>query len=145
MSVVFYRSLLPPDKGNTKIISIVDDEIDIAKLFRDTLKRLPGLSIFTFTDPTMAIEHFALNKSSYVLVISDLRLPEINGLQLLKTVKDLNPKVKTVLITAFDVEDTLFQSYLRDEIINGFAQKPISINNLIREVTEQLHRYQLQE
>jgi len=69
---------------------------------------LPGLSIFTFTDPKIALEHFKINKSFYALVISDLRMPVINGVQLLKTVKDLNPEVRTVLMTAFDVEDKLF-------------------------------------
>jgi YesN/AraC family two-component response regulator len=37
----------------------------------------------------------------YSLVISDLRMPVINGIQLLKTAKDLNPQVRTVLMTVF--------------------------------------------
>jgi YesN/AraC family two-component response regulator len=39
-----------------------------------------------------------MNRSFYALVISDLRMPVINGIQLLKTVKDLNPRVRTVLL-----------------------------------------------
>jgi DNA-binding NtrC family response regulator len=91
-----------------KLVSIVDDECDVTELFGDGLRKLPGLSIFTFTDPKIALEHFKINKSFYALVISDLRMPVINGVQLLKTVKDLNPEVRTVLMTAFDVEDKLF-------------------------------------
>jgi YesN/AraC family two-component response regulator len=47
------------------------------------------------------VEHFKLNQSMYSLVISDLRMPVINGIQLLKTAKDLNPQVRTVLMTVF--------------------------------------------
>ena len=80
----------------------------------------------------------------YSLVISDLRMPVINGIQLLKTAKDLNRQVRTVLMTAFDVEDSLFQEYIEKEIINGFAQKPIRIETLVHEVTVQLHSYEMQ-
>jgi hypothetical protein len=45
---------------SSKFVSIVDDERDITELFRDALEGLPGLSIFTFTDPTIAIEHFKI-------------------------------------------------------------------------------------
>ena len=114
------------------------------ELFRDALQMLPGLSIFTFTDPILALEHFKTNQRFYALVISDLRMPVINGIQLLKTAKDLNPQVRTVLMTAFDVEDKLFQDYTKKEIINGFAQKPITLETLVQEVSGQLHLYGMQ-
>ena len=106
---------------------------------------MPGLSIFTFTDPKIALEHFKINKSFYALVISDLRMPVINGVQLLKTVKDLNPEVRTVLMTAFDVEDKLFQDYTKKEIINCIVQKPITLETLVQEVSGQLHSYEMQK
>src|SRR6476620_2274980 len=128
-----------------KLVSIVDDECDVTELFGDGLRKLPGLSIFTFTDPKIALEHFKINKSFYALVISDLRMPVINGVQLLKTVKDLNPEVRTVLMTAFDVEDKLFQDYTKKEIINCIVQKPITLETLVQEVSGQLHSYELQK
>jgi two-component system, cell cycle response regulator CpdR len=130
---------------NDRYVSIVDDESDITMLFHDALKSLPGITIFSFTDPRLALEHFKTNKNFYALVISDLRMPVINGIQLLKTVKDLNPEVRTVLMTAFEVEDKLFQEYSKKEIIDRFAQKPISPDNLLQEVSEQLHSYELQK
>jgi hypothetical protein len=45
----------------------------------------------------------------------------INGIQLLKITKDLNPQVSTMLMTVFDVDDKKFQNYIKKEIINGFA------------------------
>ena len=128
-----------------KLVSIVDDECDVTELFGDGLRKLPGLSIFTFTDPKIALEHFKINKSFYALVISDLRMPVINGVQLLKTAKDLNPEVRTVLMTAFDVEDKLFQDYTKKEIINCIVQKPITLETLVQEVSGQLHSYEMQK
>ena len=128
-----------------RYLSIVDDESDITTFFHEALKSLPGITIFSFTEPQPALEHFKTNKDFYALVISDLRMPVINGFQLLKTVKDLNPTVRTVLMTAFEVEDKLFQEYSKNEIIDGFAQKPISLDNLLQEVSEQLHSYELEK
>ena len=48
-------------------------------------------------------------------------------------------------MTAFEVEDKLFQEYTKKEIIDGFAQKPISRDNLLQEVREQLHTHELQK
>ena len=128
---------------SNRYLSIVDDESDITLCFHEALKSLPGITIFTFMEPQLALEHFKKNKNSYALVISDLRMPVINGIQLLKTVKDLNPEVRTVLMTAFEVEDKLFQEYSKKEIIDGFARKPISLGNLLKEVSAQLHSYEL--
>lgn len=74
----------------------------------------------------------------YALVISDLRMPVINGLQLLKTVKDLNPTTRTILMTAFDMQDEVFQEYTKNKIINGFLQKPIELKLLVDEVNKQM-------
>lgn len=70
----------------------------------------------------MALEHFKTNKEDYALMISNLRLPVINGVQLLKTVKDLNPSVRTVLITEYEINDKVLQEYNKNEIINSFMK-----------------------
>jgi DNA-binding NtrC family response regulator len=66
---------------NNRIVSIVDDELDITELFHDALYRIAGISVFPFNDPMIALKHFTINNQEYVLVISDLRMP---GLDLLK-------------------------------------------------------------
>lgn len=48
-------------------------------------------------------------------------------------------------MTAFDVEDKLFQEYSKKEIINGFFRKPIILETLFQGVGSQLHSYELQE
>jgi two-component system response regulator (stage 0 sporulation protein F) len=128
-----------------RLVAIVDDEKDITVLFRDALQRIKGISIFAFTNPLMALEHFTINKEQYVLVISDLRMPSLNGLELVKKIKDLNPLSRTILMTAFEIDDKLFQEYSKKEIINAFLQKPIRIDDLFVVVNKQLHTYELQK
>jgi YesN/AraC family two-component response regulator len=53
----------------------------------------------------VAFEHFTENKENYALVISDLRMPGLNGLELLKKVKTSNPNVRTILMSAYNFEE----------------------------------------
>ena len=127
------------------IISVVDDEMDITILFRDALSTVNGISVFTFTDPKLAFEHFRINKHAYVLIISDLRMPGLSGIELIKEVKNINPSVRTLLITAFEINDSIFHQYIKQNIINGFLQKPIAVKDLIKEVKKQLRAYKSQK
>lgn len=61
-----------------KIVSIVDDEPDITALFHDAIMSINGITVFSFTDPILELEHFEKNKDDYVLVISDFRMPALN-------------------------------------------------------------------
>jgi DNA-binding NtrC family response regulator len=127
------------------LVSIVDDELDITVLFSEVLQTIGGTSITTFTDPILALEHFTINKANYVLVISDLKMPGLNGMELLKKVKKLNPSVRTILMTAFEIDDKLLQQYLKCEIINAFLQKPIEIKDFLSEVHKQIDNHELQK
>jgi DNA-binding NtrC family response regulator len=132
-----------PNKSS-RLVAIIDDELDITVLFRDAIRRIRGIVIFTFTDSTLALEHFKINRKDYSLIVSDLRMPGINGIELLKRIKEMNPLVRTVLMTAFEFDDELFQKNVEKQIINGFLQKPIMLEDLVKEVDNQLHLHQLQ-
>lgn len=127
------------------LVSIVDDELDITVLFSEVLQTIGGTFISTFTDPILALEHFTINKANYVLVISDLKMLGLNGMELLKKVKKLNPSVRTILMTAFEIDDKLLQQYLKCEIINAFLQKPIEIKDFLLEVHKQIDNHELQK
>ncbi|MDW0288183.1 MAG: response regulator [Nitrososphaeraceae archaeon] len=82
-------------------------------------------------------------REDYTLIISDLRVPSINGMELIKKIKELNPYIRTILMTAFAINDDLFYEYAKKKLINGFLQKPIHLGDLHAEVNSQLHRYDL--
>ena len=84
------------------IISIVGYEIGNPQISDSSLCSTEGVDVIRFTDAVNALEHFKINRKNYALMISDLRMPVINGVQLLKTVKDLNPSARTVLTTDFE-------------------------------------------
>ncbi|MDW0240453.1 MAG: response regulator [Nitrososphaeraceae archaeon] len=130
---------------NNRMVVIVDDDLEITILFREALKHIEGISLFTFTDPILALEHFQVNEYAYVLVISEFKMPGLNGLEFLRKVKELNRFVRTILMTAFEIEDNIFREYTKSKIINSFLQKPIRIHDLIKEVNTQLHSYEMQK
>ena len=129
---------------NERIVSIVDDEFHTAQLFYEALsENIDEISVFSFTDPVKALEHFTENKEHYALVISDLRMPGLNGLELLKKVKDSNPKVRTILMSAYNFEKhILFFQYMEEGIIDSALDKPITMNRLFQTVGDELKAYQ---
>ena len=128
---------------NNSIVSIVDDEVDTVQLFHEALCRIYGISIFSFNDSAEALEHFTNNKDKYVLVISDLRMPGINGFELLKKIKSVNACVRTILMNEYELNDKLFHQYLEEKIIDKFIRKPTILDELYQEVNNQVHAYQL--
>jgi DNA-binding NtrC family response regulator len=131
--------------NNKRIVGIVDEEIHIAKIFHEALlENIDGISVFSFVDPVMAFQHFTENHESYALVISDLRMPSLSGLELLKKVKTLNPKVRTILMSAYNFEeDELYQSYMIEEVINSTIEKPVTMNRLYQRVRDELSVYHI--
>jgi DNA-binding NtrC family response regulator len=125
-----------------RLACIVEDDIDILQLYYDALKDIAGITLFKFTNPIVALEHVRTNKNSYVLVLADLRMPELNGVDLIKRIKDLNDKIRTILITAFDASDIGINEYLKKEVVNGLIQKPIKIARLRLEINNQLSAYE---
>ena len=130
--------------ANKRIVSVVDDDLEITKLFHIALyENVNGISVVSFNEPVIALEHFASNKDAYAVVIADLRMPGLNGLELLKKVKSSNPRVRTILMSAYNFdEDILFLKYMKEDIIDSSIDKPVTINRLCQRVKDELHVYQ---
>src|SRR5689334_22341123 len=88
------------NNSNSKFILAVDDEIDIVTLIEQSLQYY-GYSIFTFTDPALALEHFNSNFKNCSMIISDIRMPGMTGYDFVKKVKRIKTEVKVILMTAF--------------------------------------------
>lgn len=129
--------------ANKKIVSVVDDDLNTTELFHIALsENIDSISVVSFNDPVIALEHFAANKDAYVLVISDLRMPGLNGLELLKKVKSSNPKVRTILMSAYNFdEDLIFLKYMEEGIIDSSIDKPVTMNRLYQRVRDELNAY----
>lgn len=129
--------------ANKKIVSVVDDDLNTTELFHIALsENIEGISVVSFNDPVIALEHFAANKDAYVLVIADLRMPSLNGLELLKKVKSSNPKVRTILMSAYNFdEDLIFLKYMEEGIIDSSIDKPVTMNSLYQRVRDELNAY----
>ena len=67
-------------KTDTGSILVLDDDFDINNMLKMALQK-HGYNVFGFTDPLLALEHFRINHSTYSLVISDLRMPVMNGFE----------------------------------------------------------------
>jgi DNA-binding NtrC family response regulator len=131
--------------ANNRIVSVVDDDFSTTRLFHEALsENIDSVSVVSFTDPVIALEHFSVNKDAYVLLIADLRMPGLNGLELLKKVKTSNSSVRTILMSAYNFEeDILFLKYMEEGIIDSTIDKPVTMNRLYERVRDELQAYQL--
>ena len=93
-----------------KIISIVDDDQDTSNLFYVILSQaFAGYDVKSFNDSASALQHFTENQSAYAMVITDLRMPGMNGLELLSKIKNANPNTRTVVISGINSDNQMFR------------------------------------
>ena len=123
------------DHGNTNndynrsSILVVDDDPDIARLIVQWLDR-DGFNVSAFTDPVMALEDFKLNCNSCSLILSDIRMPGMNGYEFIKKTQEIDKQAKVILMSAFDIEDKEFHNVLSDIRVDAFLQKPFTLREL---------------
>ena len=113
-----------PDKQS---ILIVDDEIHVRDGLSEILQQ-EGFYVETAKDGNEAIP-ISMNKK-FDLMISDIKMPEMDGLQLLDEVQKVNPQIRVIMVTAFgDV-----QTYLKSMNLGAheYINKPIRIPELKR-------------
>ena len=112
-------------------ILLVDDERDLIDIYPLELRRQGGLEVQGFTDPAVALEEFRSASDDYVLVISDIRMPKINGFEFVRQIKEIKPEVKILFITAFEINNNEFSTVLPSTKADGFIQKPITPSKLV--------------
>jgi CheY-like chemotaxis protein len=119
-------------------VLVLDDEFDIINLIKQPLSRI-GLHVYAFTDPFLALEHFRINCKNYILVVSDIRMPGMNGFEFVRKVRETSPAIKVLLMSAFEVNSTELSAGLGGAKIDGFIQKPISLHQLNNVIQEHIH------
>jgi DNA-binding response OmpR family regulator len=121
------------DKPLARLL-IVDDDPDIVRVLKRGLQQNRFL-VDAFTDPEDALQSIKSNAESYYrLMLSDVRMPSLSGIQLARKVKEASPSVKVILMTAFEIRDNEFSKVFPSTQVDGFVQKPISIKELTDKV-----------
>ncbi len=120
------------NKSLAKLL-IVDDDSDIVHVLKQGLLKNRFL-VSAFTSPEEALQNFQSNSEDYCLMLSDIRMPQLSGMQLARKVKEINPKVKVVLMTSFEIKDNEFSKVFPSTQVDGFVQKPIGMNDLANKI-----------
>ncbi len=125
-------------------ILLVDDEEEILKSLRRDLRRHAIIDIET--DPVEALRK--IESTEYAVIISDLKMPKLTGLELLKKAAELQPSCQRILLTAYldlaSVPDTINQARLNfimtkpwePDDLKGIIENALRANELARENRE---------
>lgn len=133
-----YSSATAESKPIANIL-IIDDEEDIGYVIKTGLIANHFLAK-SFTSPKEAMAHFSQHSKDYCLVLSDVRMPGMNGFDVVKEVKEINPEVKTILMTSFEIERSEFSKVMptaaaaTDDVI----KKPASIETIKNRILQSI-------
>lgn len=94
------------EKYNSKIM-VLDDDFDIATIVKMALQRNGFKNVSVFTESSLAIKEFRESHNNYSLVISDIRMPGMDGFEFANYINEIKPGIKVILMTAFDVNNNL--------------------------------------
>jgi|SRR5581483_7242113 len=112
-------------------VLLVDDDQGIVNSLVPLLRN-GGFTVHKFTDPLAALEHFADKPESFNLLIADARMPGMSGIELIQKAKRLCPKLKAVLVSAFEINHISTEKLKGSEIgIDHIAIKPQSPSELV--------------
>jgi CheY-like chemotaxis protein/class 3 adenylate cyclase len=122
-------------------IMVIDDEPDILFTYECFLSD-EGYNVEAFADPQEALKHFVqlsgAFSSYYQLVLLDIRMPRLNGLQLYNTIKTLSPNTKIMFVSALDMAEEL-TSILPNMKYSDIIRKPVEREYFIRKINSMLN------
>ena len=113
-------------------IMIVDDEPDVLLTYESFLSNA-GFNVSTFEEPYKALAEYTSNPRLYDLIILDIRMENLNGLQLYQCMKAINPASKLIFASALDAAKEL-TSILPDIQSHDIIKKPVDRENFIKTV-----------
>jgi DNA-binding NtrC family response regulator len=113
-------------------ILIVDDEVSIREIIQKNLFQMGGFNVETAQNGAEAIEK--IEKEVFDLVLTDLKMPEMDGLELLKNIKGTRPEVMVILMTAFGSIETAVEAMKMGA--DDYITKPINLDHLLLHISK---------
>jgi two-component system, OmpR family, response regulator ChvI len=113
---------------------LVDDDPDILLTYKSILVD-ERCNIETFTDAQEALKHFSqANPSNYDLVLLDIRMPGLNGLQLYYKLKAINMAIKIIFVSALDAADELLSMIPDVNVDYDVIRKPVNREDFVNKI-----------
>ncbi|MBA7482710.1 MAG: response regulator [Bradyrhizobium icense] len=126
----------------TLLILVVDDEPDVEALFRQQFRRDLRAGRFSMEFPQsapMALQRISnAGEESLILILSDINMPGMSGLELLPKAKAMRPDVPIIMITAYGDADT--KRHALENGAEALLTKPIDFETLRSEIDCRLER-----
>lgn len=118
-------------------IMLVDDEPDIALAFKIGLED-SGFVVDAFNEPKVAFSSF--KRDFYDLLLLDIKMPKLDGIEFYHRMKDVDKKVKVCFITASEI---YYYEKIAKEVfpqlgVRRLFRKPIKIEDLVRAIKQEL-------
>lgn len=107
-----------------RTVLLVDDEEMIIQVAQRMLERM-GCSVLTARSGKEAVDLFHANHDRIACVILDMVLPDLNGLQIYDQLKAVNPSVKVLITTGYDMTSDVSEALHRG--CSGYMQKPFTV------------------
>ena len=128
-------------RAGERNIAIIDDEKDLLFVYKKALE-LQRLKVVTFDNSAVALNELKEHYKKYCMVLVDIRMPKVNGYQLINEIKCIDPLIRTILMSAYDVSDLEVSDNLDSGVkIDEIMHKPFSLLKLINIVNSLLEKY----
>lgn len=115
-----------------KRILLVDDDVDITTSFNVGLLKY-GFTVSVCNDPKIALSEFKENV--YDLLLTDIRMPGMSGLELYEKVKKIDNKIKVCFITGFqEYYPELEKALPKLDLHKCYILKPVTISDLVEKI-----------
>ena len=123
-------------RGKGERILFVDDEIVIAELMQRILTSL-GYSVSSFSSSPKALEAYTQNPDGFDLVITDMTMPEMTGIDLAKKLRALQPELPVILCTGFS--ESIDEERAKSFGIREYIKKPVDRLTLAKAIQQVLN------
>lgn len=116
-------------------VLLIDDEADNLSILKRSLEGA-GMNTNGFTNPVSAVEHFKSNANSYDIVVTDIRMPQMNGFQVARAIKGIRPDMKIAFITSFEINHAEFSRILPSTKVDAFITKSVTPKRFVEIISE---------